>query len=157
MEEYIKNELPARTPLGRKLRDARHSMRWTQTLLAQISDIKSAYISMIERGHMVPTIEMCGALEGALALAAGDLAGLLELEDPVEDRAAELPLFSTDYLTGDTILRVLRRWNPEGRDQLVARLELLKTKNDLLATRVQLPSGLMDRLKKWNLLMEYER
>jgi transcriptional regulator with XRE-family HTH domain len=59
--------------LGKRLRDRREELRLTQAGLADRADITPNTVSMIERGHSIPSIKMLLRLADALDVEPGEL------------------------------------------------------------------------------------
>lgn len=63
------------TEIGRRIRSARNAAGYTIEQLAEITDISPSYMSMIERGNRMPSLDNFVALANALHVSADQLIG----------------------------------------------------------------------------------
>ena len=61
--------------VGDKVRAAREAKGWTQVGLAQLMDRDAAWITKIENGHQVPTLQSALALANVLGVTVDHLVG----------------------------------------------------------------------------------
>lgn len=90
--------------IGLLIRKARDKRGWKQEALAHDVGCSAAYITNLERGHMVPTVEMSIKLEQSLTLHAGTLSALV-VKHRIQQAVATILRESTD-LGVDTRVRL---------------------------------------------------
>lgn len=131
---------------GERLRAAREAERMSVSILAALVDVEPGHLRLLERGQRLPSIELVGRLEEALAVTAAELGASLperasmsidgkKLRAARERRHLAVNDLAEQVKIGPRYLRLLEQGARQPSVGLVGRLEeaLGVTASDLVA------------------------
>ena len=86
--------------LGKRIRNYRTAIGWSQERLAELSGCHPTYIGQLERGEKNATMESIEKIASALNVS---LSKLFEKLDSTEDGARNIPLECYEFLSAKTV------------------------------------------------------
>lgn len=105
--------------LGERIRSIRESKGITQNTLAESVHVTSSYISRIEHGSSLPSLDLIQSIAGAL-------------DTPVQDILCDLFSYSSEVTISEKIKITVERFSPEKQQLLLDTLEYLANRLEKL-------------------------